>query len=299
MSRSVFRQRIEYLTKQRRPVLTLSEALVRLSQRALPRNAIVLTIDDGFSSVCSVAHPELRRFDLPYTLYVTSYYVQNQVPIFRLAVQYMFWKTSCKEVVLDFLPGESGKAVSLADPVRRQEAVRRCIAYGETECDETGRQHLGRSIAKALDADYETLENARLMSLMSFSELSQLAGEGADIQLHTHRHRFPADDLEEAEQEILDNAAALEPVARSPLVHFCYPSGEWSRKHARVFERRSIESATTCDPGFVCAETPMFELPRFLDRDDLSAVEFQSEVDGFAELLRRLRRLGKSGQVAS
>ena len=36
----------------------------------------------------------LKEFGFTATVYVTTYYVQRNHPIYRLALQYMFWKTA-------------------------------------------------------------------------------------------------------------------------------------------------------------------------------------------------------------
>ena len=96
LSEKVLRERLEWLRRRNYKVLPLDEALASLAQGKLPARAIALTIDDGFFSVLKVCAPILREFDYPATLYQTSYYAAKQTPIFRLVVQYMFWKSKAE-----------------------------------------------------------------------------------------------------------------------------------------------------------------------------------------------------------
>ena len=79
----------------------------------------------------------------------------------------------------------------------------------------------------------------------------------------------------------------LEPIAGKPLTHFCYPSGDWLPAHLEVLRGCGIESATTCDPGLVYRATERLAMPRIMDTPNMSAIEFEAEMYGFADLLRR------------
>src|SRR6185295_5721806 len=89
-----FARRMRYLASRGYPVLSLQQAMAALDRGPLASNAVVITIDDGFYSVAAKAAPILKSYDFPATLYVTSYYAIKKTPIFRLAVQYMFWKAA-------------------------------------------------------------------------------------------------------------------------------------------------------------------------------------------------------------
>ena len=123
---------------------------------------------------------------------------------------------------------------------------------------------------------------------LSTDELDQLKQHGVDIQLHTHRHVFPID-MAVATKEIQDNKATVNPLLDVPMTHFCYPSGVWSTRHWQVLEREQIKTATTCQTGFVDERSPKFAWPRVLDSSRVSQIEFEAEVSGFNELLRRAR----------
>jgi peptidoglycan/xylan/chitin deacetylase (PgdA/CDA1 family) len=96
--------------------------------------------------------------------------------------------------------------------------------------------------------DLRPVREGRWLSLASVDELRAAAREGLDVQLHTHRHRFPVS-RELALRELRDNRAVLEPLAGRALRHFCYPSGYFRPAHLPWLEEAQVESATTCEPG--------------------------------------------------
>lgn len=124
---------------------------------------------------------------------------------------------------------------------------------------------------------------------MTKTEVRKLAKNGFDIQLHTHRHCFPTEDETVAMKEILDNKQALEAVVNHPLVHFCYPSGIFSKRQWPWLKRLGVQSATTCLPGLNVTEYPALALRRFLDGENVSQIVFVAELFGFLELLRQIR----------
>jgi len=285
---STFRRRLEHLARKGFPVLPLPEALERLQRGSLPRLATVITIDDGFHNVDALARPLLERHAFPATVYVTSYYCRHANPVFRLAVQYMFWKTVRSRIELDGLGVETLRPGVFERPGDRDEAMWTIIRHGESACDESGRAALCEALAERLGVDYDRIRQSRILSLMTLEELRRLGDSGIDCQLHTHRHRFP-DNEAEARREIAENRAFLEEVASGPLEHFCYPGGVWSERQWPWLEAAGVRSAVTCQIGLNDAATPPYALRRLLDSEGVSQIEFEAEMAGCLELLRKAR----------
>ena len=86
-----------------------------------------------------------------------------------------------------------------------------------------------------------------------------------------------------------ENDEILEPIAGSPREHFCYPSGRYELSQLPWLEKLGVRSATTVEPGFCYPGTSKMMMPRILDSEDLSDIEFEAELCGFIELTRRLR----------
>ncbi len=89
----IFDQRMKYLKDKNFNVISLEEAYLAVKEDRIEDNSVVITIDDGFYSTYSNALPVFKKYDLPSTLYVTSYYFDKDSPIFTLAVNYMFFNS--------------------------------------------------------------------------------------------------------------------------------------------------------------------------------------------------------------
>ena len=102
------------------------------------------------------------------------------------------------------------------------------------------------------------------MQNLTPDEVTQLAANGIDIQLHTHRHRTPKD-RNLFIREIEDNRQSIQSMIGKYATHFCYPSGVHDPVFLPWLNESGVVSATTCDPGFASITSDRFLLPRVLD----------------------------------
>ena len=285
-----FRKRLRFLSDNRNtyPVLKLSEALERQQRGTLPSCAAVITVDDGFYSTLSKATPIFEEFAIPATLYLTTYYVLKHNPIFRLAIQYMFWVSRCEKVVVSGQPWCGDVSISMSDSAKRDQVMWDIICYGEKQLDEAQRLALAAEIGRLLNVDFEALCQSRKVSLLTPEEVVQLS-KVLEIQLHTHRHVFPLESEQAARKEIDDNRQVIHETLNQTPDHFCYPSGIWSKAQWPWLERAGVKSATTCLPGLNYKDTPKYGLLRFLDSESSSQIEFEAELSGYLDLFRRIR----------
>lgn len=288
MTPARFEQRLEWLKRNRFVVLGLDEAIARLRSGRLRHREIVLTIDDGFHSVYALGLPIMRSYGIIATVYVTSYYVTHPNPIFRLAIQYMAWKSPQHLVDVSGLVPDRRGQISLHGP-QTAAALEALYEAAETHCSEYQRVSIAREFGRRAGVDYEALRESRRLNLMTGPEIEALRDQGFDIQLHTHRHRLPLAAAEIA-REITDNRTALGPLAKGPLEHFCYPSGIWDSGQWSALLAMGIRSATTCDAGFNSRSTPILGLRRFIDGEQVPAEDFVAEMLGVKDLIRRAMR---------
>jgi len=285
VSPQTFERRLSFLADQAFPVLPLDEAVRRLRQGTLPAGATTITFDDALHGTYRIAWPLLRRFALPATVYVTTYYVTKHAPVFGLLVEYLFWKTTKPSLDLEGLGLPSADSIVLSDSATKARVMEAIVEHGETRCTEEQRSSLARALAERLGIDHDAVVRTRLFNLMTPEEIRELAAGGLDVQAHTHRHQFPEDEAV-ARREFADNRAVLEPLTGKRLEHFCYPSGFWSERQWPWLTAAGFKTATTCEPGFNYPETPRLALKRFLDGEHISDLEFEAEMCGYKELLR-------------
>lgn len=288
MRPETFRSRMEMLTHHGHPVLELDDALNRLYEGSLPPGSVVVTVDDGWYGSLRGAFSVLRELQLPATLYLTTYYAVNQSPVFDVVVQYCFWKTSVPTIDLNGAWGLGG-VFELSDPASRQAAAMHVVDYGNRELDRAGRDHLLEEVTRRLEVDLASILRHRGFNMISMDDVVKLSDLGVDVQLHTHRHRLDLSSRDEVVQEIEENRSNLERVLDRKLEHFCYPSGRYHRRIYPWLRELGLKSATTTTAGFCYRSTPALELPRIVDGEGVSRIEFEAELSGILELVRRVR----------
>jgi peptidoglycan/xylan/chitin deacetylase (PgdA/CDA1 family) len=277
----LLRRRLETLRRLGCAILPLGEAVERLRAGSLPPRSVVLTFDDGYYDFYRQALPVLREFGAPATVYVTTYYSQLQRPIFPIMLSYLLWKGLGR--TLDW-------PEVLRDPVdvtpENRGALWSTIHTFVGQAGYSGREKdaLLANLAGRLALDYEDLCARRLLQVMNAGELG--AAQGADLQLHTHRHHTPRTQ-EQFAREIEDNRRVLGAAAggNDAFRHFCYPSGAHHEESAALLRNCGILSATTCDTGLASQNVEPLRLPRYCDSMLVPDIYFEAWVTGAADLL--------------
>jgi len=282
ITKEFFRRRVDYLQHQQYPILRLGEAMQALDTGRLPPCATVITMDDGWRGVYSEALPVIRELSIPATVYVNTYYIEHPMPVYTVALAYLFWLT--KEHYVD-LPRGLG-SFELDYQAERAETL--ALEFGMT-LPPADRSLFLKEVAKALGIDFAKIERKQQFQVLNEQQLRELDDAGVDIQLHTHRHQWSLDDREKVETEIVENREYLERVLSHPLQHFCYPSGIYALHQGEWLAALGITSATTIDPGLNYADTSRFALRRLVDGHPVSDIEFEAEMTGLMEIIRAFR----------
>jgi hypothetical protein len=144
-------------------------------------------------------------------------------------------------------------------------------------------------VARRLGIDFEALLTRRLLQIMNADEVAGLPRDLIDVQLHTHRHRVPAD-RNLFEREITENRRLIsEMTGSSSITHFCYPSGVTNPMYEPWLRSLGVTSATTCFPGLASRGSNPFMLSRLIDTSFVSDLEFEGWLSGASAFLPRRR----------
>jgi peptidoglycan/xylan/chitin deacetylase (PgdA/CDA1 family) len=276
------RRRMELVVQERCNVLPLSQAVEQLQKGTLPARAIAITFDDGFYDFYSTALPILESFGFPVTLYLTTYYVEFNRPVFDPMCSYLLWKGRHKQTLEwpEVFPTPitlDGAGRLAAGAALREFALARKLSGHDKDL-------LLARLAERLGTDYEDLCRKRILHLITPAEARELATRQVDIQYHTHRHRVYRS-RERMFAELDDNRRRIMTYTSKTPQHFCYPSGFYQSEHVDHLAAYGISSATTCDRGLCSARTNPLLLPRLGDSMVYPDLEFRAWLAGTAALL--------------
>lgn len=288
LSAETFRRRLGILRRTGSTVLGLSEAVERLARGTLPPRAVVLTFDDGYVDFKTIVWPALKAEGWPATVYLTTLRCEHNQPIVPLLLSYIFWRHQNDALDGRGVPGLEPRVYALSTATQRlrvQQSIEDAMRASLIEAHE--KDEVVRRLVTSLGSDYEALvARRRMLTLMNPGEVQQVAAEGADVQLHTHRH-FPPRDTATFRTEISENATRIEAITSQRPSHFCYPSGLYRQWHEALLQESGVASATTCEPGLAHTGSNPFLLPRFVDTNQVTDTHFESWVTGAAALLPR------------
>ncbi|MBZ5677963.1 MAG: polysaccharide deacetylase family protein [Acidobacteriia bacterium] len=254
----------------------------RLQNRTLPDRAVTITFDDGLFDFFSVAFPIVESFGFPVTLYLTTYYVEFNRPVFDPMCSYLLWKGRGKGQ-LDW-PEVFAAPVALDEEGRRRAvtAIKQFAASQHLSGHE--KDGLLSRLAARLDVDYEDLCRKRILHLVTPEEAKDLVARGLDLQYHTHRHRVYRN-RERMFAELRDNRHRISQFTSTEPRHFCYTAGFYLPEYPEYLKEYGISSATTCKLGFCTPDTNPMLLPRLVDSMTLTDLEFRSWLSGTAGFL--------------
>jgi len=279
MQADLLERRLETLRAMRCSVLPLGEALTRLRHRDLPPRSVAITFDDGAYDFYKQAYPLVKKHGVPVTVYQSTYYTDHEMPIFNLTCSYLLWKRRGEQLDSTLDLGLS-EPMDLRTEMGRHRVVRGLVELSERE-NLTGLQknELGRRLAVILGIDYSAFVATRILQLMNAREVAEVGKNGVDVQLHSHRHRTPEDEVL-FRREISENRERIRALTGTEARHFCYPSGVHRPEFLGWLEKEHVVSATTCDAGLVDRDNNPFLLPRFVDTSGRSQIEFESWLSG-------------------
>ena len=297
LSQARLRSRLAILREEGYNILPLRAAVEGLYAGTLPARSVALTFDDGAVDFAKRAVPVLEEFNAPATVYLTTYYVHQRLPVFDTTLSYVLWRgRMVTQSIGDVI--DSQEPIYADTPARRLEAWTILRGYAKQRSlsaeDET---LLLERVAQCLSVDFGQIRRQELLHIMSPEMVTGLPSDLIDVQLHTHRHRTPRDQALFC-REIRDNAAHISSLipAGHVLNHFCYPSGEYYGEFLPWLRDEGVEYATTCVPDISEPSTNPLLIPRFVDTMGQSDASFRAWISGFAARLpkRAASRLDRS-----
>jgi peptidoglycan/xylan/chitin deacetylase (PgdA/CDA1 family) len=273
MRADTFEKRLALIKQLGYEVVSLDDATEMLSgHRELPKKALVITIDDGWFSTFSVMVPALHRHDFPATLYCNTASVLKGLPIANVMARYLL-------------------IIHGTDAPRSPKVEAARLRANDPSLDGPRRMEAVRELAEALGVHIDPYLRDRVFDYMNPEELVRAHASGLSVQLHTHNHTMHDLSPQAIEREVSDNRRALTDLLRmrpEQFRHFCYPSGEFDAGCPAALSPLGIVTATTTQPGRAKVDGHLLLLPRIMDGEQMTPIEFEAELAGVGSVLRRL-----------
>jgi peptidoglycan/xylan/chitin deacetylase (PgdA/CDA1 family) len=271
-----FEEHLRFLTSRWHPI-RLSELRAHLVDgRTIPKRSVVITFDDGYRNVLSVALPILRRFSVPATLFVLTAERPSRLWMDRL--ESALEKTELKEFHWDgaHIPLDSAKA--------RARAVATLAAPLQSLGPE--RESKLQEILQGLQVVVSPPDDDR--DLLTWEEVRTVRGAGLEIGSHADAHEpLTSAPPEAVHERLLQSRTRLEAELGSGPYPLAYPYGSWTPAVRASAESAGFSCALTTDAGLNRPDTDPFLLRRHLVGADDDRPRLRASLSGLRSALGR------------
>gem|GEM_PF-590460 len=230
----IFQRQIEFFSRHRRVVSMTELGDLLAGGRTAPRGTVVLTFDDGYLDTLRVAAPILAAAELPATLYLPTWYIDQAKPQWIDELWHMFRTKRSRRV-------ETELGNRDASTERAAKHVMDELSSAMLEASLEERERLLSQARESLNP------SERLPRLtMNWDEVRTLVREYPRFELggHTVGHL----DLRKwtgpvAATEITDCADTIERQTGTRPRHFSFPYGRWCSETKQMVQLAGYQTA--------------------------------------------------------
>jgi len=221
VSADQFRNHLKIIQKDFRP-MTLRDLLTADEHGNVPKNAIVITFDDGYSDFADVAFPILKSEGVPATLFITAGFVNGDIWLWPDKIKYLV--SVCSQEDLTRIGSLTQNTVVGVDKKKNWNSIcDYCITLDNKKIE-----NFINDMAVATGVQFPK-EPPDIYKAVSWSKLREFVEFGLDIGNHslTHPILTKLDEYELIEEinksrELIKNNLSIDPSV------FCYPNGKVS-----------------------------------------------------------------------
>ena len=246
----LFRDHLNYL-QSNYSIISLNTLKEHLKgQKKLPPYPLLITFDDGYTSIFSNAVPELIRKKLPACIFIITSYVNSS--------EEFWWINSIEYYRKSGLPIKTAKKKNL---LLKQV---------------TNKERL--NFLKGIDTQFK-----KQISSTGFKQL-----ESHNIVLGNHTHTHPILDkctIEEVLQEITSSQNKFDLWDISGKNIFAYPNGNWTKEIEEVLKEKNIEIAFLFDHKINKQSLNPYRISRLSTNSAMPIEELKVKVSGLHSLI--------------
>lgn len=240
----VFLSHVKYLVENNYNIISLEEAanLIK-SKKAIPDDAVVITFDDGYSSLYKNLLHVVKQYGIPATVFLSTGPVERRKPLFVDALVHALEKT--ESTTLDLTAWNLAE-YEISNRHLKEMAGREINEYSKGLRTEDRRkliEYIFEKLRVRIDDPYLADR------MLSWDEITELNRAGVSFGAHTITHPSLARiSTDEAAGEMLGSKKMIEERLGSEVTSFAYPYGSANDVNETV-KRIAGQS------GFLCACT--------------------------------------------
>ncbi len=251
----------------------------------LPKNAVAITVDDGYRDFLLHAFPVFQAFDLFPTVFVVTDFLDGKLWQWWDTIRYALSHTTQTLLSVELANGTAFKA-SIATTEER-EAARRSLVERLKLVANSERLRVCQMLPETLGVKLPEMPPEQFAPLQ-WSEVRELAAHGVEFGAHTKTHPILSrlSSQGELSEEIEGSKRRLDEELGAATIHFCYPNGrrvDIDETTLKVVKENGFHTAVTTERGMNFGRPDPFLLKRL-------AVDPSDPLSYFHELLAGVRK---------
>jgi peptidoglycan/xylan/chitin deacetylase (PgdA/CDA1 family) len=243
-STHVFERQMELLAVRFHPV-TLSEVVRWMDGHGqIPRRAVLVTFDDGWSDTYTKAFPVMNRLGVPGAVFLATGFIGTS-------------KRQWADVAYESVAARCGAETA----AREIELLKRMPSRSRA-----------RMIARILDESPSSGKGSDGVVNLTWPQIEEMAQHGFEFGSHTRTHLIlPREPEEDVLREMRASAEDMKNRLGSQPAAFVYPDGQYDERTTGMAREAGYRCAFGCDEGLANRHSPALALPRLSIHDGVSA----------------------------
>jgi peptidoglycan/xylan/chitin deacetylase (PgdA/CDA1 family) len=293
-----FEEQLDVFHRIARP-LRLRNLARALHAGTVPRRAVALTFDDGYSDNLETAKPLLERFDIPATMFIASGQLEEAREFWWDELERVFLEPIALPPVLRLAVGGTVREWNFGEEAARGgDGLARHPGWRAWEDAPTERHAAYFGLWKLLRPLCEAERRLLLDEIVSWAQVGferraayrtlaadgvrdLAAGELIEIGAHTVTHPALCEHPGRFQRaEIRQSRATLEEILGREVASFAYPYGARSGETVEIVRACGFACACTTEPESVAPGADRFELPR-MQVEDWDGDEFSKRLEAW------------------
>lgn len=222
---------IQYFLENNYDIVSIERAHEILTGKVkADKKFAVFTFDDGYKDNYTIAYPIFKKYNVPFTIYITTCFPDKKADIWWYALEELVRKV--EEVEFHFAGTDYHYFTrTTAEEMAASLAIRKVIL--STEIEE--QDNLFSILFDGNGIDLRKLSDCMTMDWKDIEELSR--SELVTIGAHTTNHYNLRNlDMQSARKEISDSKREIEAHIGKAVEHFAYPFGTVHEASEREFK---------------------------------------------------------------
>ncbi len=222
-SPKTFYQQMKYISSNYHPV-SMAEFIEAVDgNKTLPKNAVMVTFDDGFEDNYTNAYPILKEFNIPATFFVATDYIGKHETIWYERLAYFFNRVKVKEVNI--------KSLHLSFKINKKDKLSHYDEFIEQLKIISNSQRI--KILYALYQEYGDpylnipTDEDKLSKFMTWEQLKELSQNNMTIAAHSHTHPILSMlSQDKIQYELSESKKMIERNLNTRVDCIAYPDGQ-------------------------------------------------------------------------